>query len=71
MSMLILFISSLFFNILGLHEANVFNEHFSGIYGSVVYTIGLRALCDPLLYVVILWFVKTFVSIAGNSDNKR
>ncbi|MCR5215981.1 MAG: hypothetical protein K6C69_03520 [Lachnospiraceae bacterium] len=65
--MLLLFISSLIFNILGIHEVNVLNEHFDGIYGSVVYTIGLRALCDPVLYVVILWFVKTFVSISGNN----
>lgn len=69
-SMLLLFISSLIFNILGLHEVNVLNEHFDGIYGSVVYTIGLRALCDPVLYVVILWFVKTFVSIAGNNNTE-
>ena len=67
-SMLLLFISSLIFNILGLHEVNLLNEHFSGIYGSVVYTIGIRALCDPVLYVVILWFVKTFVGISGKSD---
>ncbi|MBQ4487217.1 MAG: hypothetical protein II936_09465 [Oscillospiraceae bacterium] len=64
--MAVLFISSLIYNILGLHEVNVLNHHFSGIYGSVIYTIGLRALCDPTLYAVILWFVKTFVSIAGN-----
>ena len=70
-SMLVLFISSLIFNIMGLHEVNVLNGHFSGIYGSVIYTIGLRALCDPALYVVILWFVKTFVSIAGNGGRKK
>ena len=69
-SMILLFISSLIFNILGLHEVNVLNEHFEGIYGSVVYTIGLRALCDPVLYVVIMWFVKTFVSIAGNNNTE-
>ncbi|MCQ2470155.1 MAG: hypothetical protein MJ100_10130 [Ruminococcus sp.] len=67
-SMLLLFISSLIFNILGLHEVNLLNEHFSGIYGSVVYTIGIRALCEPVLYAVILWFVKTFVGICGKSD---
>ena len=69
-SMLLLFISSLIFNILGINEVNMLNEHFSGIYGSVVYTIGLRALCDPVLYALILWFAKTFVSIAGNGENK-
>ena len=67
-SMLVLFISSLIFNVLGLHEVDMLNGHFSGIYGSVIYTIGLRALCDPALYVVILWFVKTFVSIAGKGE---
>lgn len=70
-SMLVLFISSLIFNIMGLHEVNVLKDHFNGIYGSVVYTIGLRGLCDPALYVVILWFVKTFVSIAGKGEPKE
>ena len=68
--MAVLFISSLIYNILGLHEVNVLNHHFSGIYGSVIYTIGLRALCDPALYTVILWFVKTLVSIAGKGEQK-
>ncbi|MBR4628608.1 MAG: hypothetical protein IKO47_13115 [Ruminococcus sp.] len=67
-SMLALFISSLLFNIMGLYEVKMLNKHFSGIYGQAVYTIGLRALCDPILYVVILWFVKTFVSIAGTRE---
>lgn len=67
-SMTALFISSLLFNILGLHEVDMLNDHFSGIYSSVVYTIGIRALCEPFLYVIILWFVKTFVGIAGNTD---
>ena len=67
-SMLVLFISSLIFNILGLHEVDIFNEHFSGVYGYVVYTIGLRALCDPVLYVILLWFVRTFVSISGKEE---
>lgn len=65
-SMTALFISSLIFNILGLHEVDMLNNHFSGIYSSVVYTIGIRALCEPFLYVIFLWFVKTFVSISGN-----
>ncbi len=67
-SMTALFISSLIFNILGLHEVDMLNSHFSGIYGSVVYTIGIRALCEPFLYVIILWFVKTFVSIVRNTE---
>lgn len=67
-SMTSLFISSLIFNIFGLHEVDMLNNHFSGIYSSVVYTIGIRALCEPFLYVIILLFVKTFVSISPNSD---
>ena len=66
--MLALFVSSLIFNLLGLREVDMLNGHFSGIYGTVVYTVGLRALCDPALYIVILWFVKTFVSIAGTGE---
>ncbi|MBR6101885.1 MAG: hypothetical protein IKP95_05620 [Ruminococcus sp.] len=64
----VLLISSVLFNVLGLHEVDVLNGHFSGIYGNVVYTIGIRALTDPALYAVILWFCKTFVSIAGKRE---
>lgn len=68
--MLALLISSVMFNLMGLHEADVLNGHFSGIYGNVVYTIGLRALTDPALYAVILWFCKTFVGIAGKREEE-
>ena len=66
--MSVLLISSVLFNVLGLHEVDVLNGHFSGIYGNVVYTIGIRALTEPALYAVILWFCKTFVSIAGKRE---
>lgn len=68
-SMTALAVSSLCFNLLGLIEVDMINGHFSGIYGKVTYTLGIRALCEPMLYVLILWFVKTFFSMAGASQN--
>lgn len=38
--------------------------HFSGIYEQVTYTIGIRSLTDPILYMIFIWFVKTFTYLA-------
>lgn len=57
----VLFLSSLLFNGMGLYEVHLLNENFTGIYGNVTYTIGIRALCEPALYALVLWFVLTFV----------
>ncbi len=70
LSMAALAVSSVLFNVLGLFEVDMINGHFSGIYGKVTYTIGIRALCEPMLYVLILWFVKIFFSMAGNSGGE-
>ncbi len=60
-AMISLVISSLLFNLMGLYEVKLFNGNFSGIYGDVTYTIGVRSLCEPILYAVVLWFALTFV----------
>ena len=62
-SMIALASASLFYNLLGIHEVHMITGHFSGIYEIVTYTIGIRSLTDPLLYMVIMWFVKSFVQI--------
>ena len=62
-SMIALAFASLFYNLLGIHEVHMITGHFSGIYEIVTYTIGIRSLTDPLLYMVIMWFVKSFVQI--------
>ena len=63
--MIALAVSSLLYNVLGIHEIHMISGHFSGIYNIVTYTIGIRSLTDPILYAVFLWWIKTFVSMAG------
>ena len=56
-------VSSVLYNVLGLHEISMISGHFSGIYEQVTYTIGPRSLADPILFTVFLWFVKVFLQI--------
>ena len=67
--MIALAVSSLLYNLLGIPEVSMIKSHFSGLYEIVTYTIGIRSLTDPLLYMVFLWFVKSFVSMAESTDN--
>lgn len=60
--------SSLFFNVLGIFEVSLLNNSFSEIYGDVTYTIGIRSLCEPALYAVVLWFMMTFVRAAEKTN---
>lgn len=64
-SMIALALSSLLYNVLGIHEVHMISGHFSGIYNIVTYTIGIRSLTDPILYMVFMWWCKTFVSMAA------
>lgn len=60
-TMLLLLGASLWFNLMGFKELDFFNNGFTGIYGEVTYTPGLRAMTEPALYAVILWFFKTYL----------
>ena len=60
-SIIVLVLSSLLFNVLGLFEVNMLNNGFTGIYGNVVYTIGIRSNCEPMLYAMVLWFFSAYV----------
>ncbi|MCH5193972.1 MAG: hypothetical protein J1F11_08435, partial [Oscillospiraceae bacterium] len=62
-----LVISSLLFNVLGLFEVNMLNNGFTGIYGNVVYTIGIRSNCEPMLYAVVLWFFSVYIRCVPQS----
>lgn len=59
--MIVLTAASLLFNLMGLYEIHLLNSGFTGIYGEVTYTIGYRANCEPLWYVLLLWFFKTYM----------
>lgn len=56
-----LIISSLLFNVLGLFEVDMLKNGFTGTYGYAVYTIGIRALCEPMLYALVLWFFSVYL----------
>lgn len=60
---LVLAVSSLIFNLLGLVEVNMLNESFTGIYGDVTYTIGIRAGCEPMLYAFLLIVIEVFIQV--------
>ena len=64
-------LSSVIYNVLGIHEVHMISGHFSGIYNIVTYTIGIRSLTDPILYAVFLWWIKTFVSMAGERTSVK
>lgn len=66
-SIIALVISSLLFNVLGLFEVNLLNNGFTGIYGEVTYTIGLRSLCEPMLYAIVLWFFSVYIQCVPQS----
>lgn len=57
LSILALAIASVLFNAMGLHEIGLFNENFIGIYGSVTYTPGIRGLCEPGVFALIIWVI--------------
>lgn len=59
--MIMLTAASLIFNLMGLYEIHLFNSGFTGIYGEVTYTIGVRANCEPLYCVMLLWFFRTYM----------
>jgi len=60
-SIIVLIVSSLLFNIFGLFEVEMLNNNFTGIYGAVTYTIGLRSYCEPILYAMLLWFFSVYM----------
>ena len=60
-SMILLVIASLWFNLMGIPELMIFNDGFKGVFGEVVYTIALRSKTEPMLYAMVLWFFKTYL----------
>jgi len=67
---LIMFIvASLIFNILGIFEVKLFNNEFLYQYENATYTIAVRSLTEPLLYVFFLYLFKHYIEI-GYLKNK-
>lgn len=67
-SMILLAAASLWFNIMGIPELDIFNEGFTGIYGEVVYTMALRSKTEPMLYALVLWFFKTYLQAIPETE---
>ena len=65
---LALAISSVIFNLLGLIEVNMLNENFTGIYGDVTYTIGIRSGCEPMLYAFILIAIEIYIQTIPQTE---
>lgn len=68
--MISLVAASVLFNIMGLHEVTLFNNGFTGVYGNVVYTIGIRSLCEPAMYAFALYVVYIFIKLVPACDDK-
>lgn len=67
-SMLMLTAASLILNIAGWFETDLFNRSFTGIFGNTTYTIALRAMTEPLLYVAVIWFFGTYLQAIPESE---
>ena len=65
---LALMISSIIFNLLGIIEVNMLNENFTGIYGDVTYTIGIRSGCEPMLYALLLMVIEIYIQIIPQTE---
>lgn len=68
-SIIALIISSLLFNVLGVFEVNMLRDGFTGIYSSATYTIGLRSLCEPMLYALVLWFFSSYIQCVPEENS--
>ena len=64
-------VSSVLFNVLGIIEVQMLNSDFTGNYRGVFYTIGIRANCEPLVYVLFIYmlglFEQSYKKTAGKS----
>ena len=70
-SMAVLFAASLIVNLMGLKEVDLFRSGFTGIYGEAGYTMAVRTLTDPLVYVVMLLFFETYLqAVPEKMENK-
>lgn len=60
-SILLLVMSSIWFQLLGLHEITLFRQGFLGLWQDVTYEAGIRSDCEPMIYAFILFILSTFV----------
>ena len=67
-SIVVLIVSSLLFNIFGLFEVEMLNSSFNSIYGEVTYTIGLRSHCEPILCAMLLWFFGVYMQCVPENN---
>ena len=60
---ILLFISSVLFNVIGYAEVNLLNKEFLYQYKEATYTIAVRSLTDPLLYAFFIYLFKHYVEL--------
>lgn len=68
LSALALAVSSVIFNLLGLIEVDMLNNSFTGIYGDVTYTIGIRSGCEPMLYAFLLIVIEIYIQAIPQTE---
>lgn len=61
-------LSSVAVNLLGLVEVNMLNESFTGLYGDVSYTIGIRSGCEPMLYAFLLIIIELYIRVIPQTE---
>lgn len=52
----------------GLVEVNMLNESFTGIYGDVTYTVGIRSGCEPMLYAFLLIIIELYIRVMPQTE---
>ena len=68
--MISLTISSILFNLIGLLEVKLYNTEFLYQYSEATYTIAIRSLTEPLLFVLFLYTFKYYTELAYKREEK-
>ena len=68
---ILLFISSLIFNILGIFEVQLLNREFLFQYKEATYTIAIRSLTEPLFYAFFIFLFKHYIEVGYFLKNSK
>ena len=67
---ILLIVSSLVFNILGIFEVRLFNSEFLYQYKEATYTIAIRSLTEPMFYGLFIYLFKHYIEIGYSYSSK-
>ncbi|MBQ8827238.1 MAG: SUKH-3 domain-containing protein [Oscillospiraceae bacterium] len=63
--------ASICFNLLGLIEAELIRDSFTGIYSTAQYTIGIRAGCEPMLFAFLIMVIEVYLQAIPNENERE